>query len=44
MNTKKLKPIAMTGGIAILSILALNTAARHIRPVRSFRDLVVRGL
>lgn len=44
MDTKKLKQVGFTAGIALAAILILNTIAKRVAPVAKLRDTVNSGL
>ena len=44
MNSAKIKQVAFIGGVAILSLLVLNTVANRVPAVAGIRNKVTSGL
>lgn len=44
MDTKKLKQLAFTGGVALAAVLILNTLAKRSATVAKVRDTVNNGI
>lgn len=43
MNLKKLKPLILTGGVALAAIFVMNTVANRVALVRELRDRINQG-